>query len=56
MECYKLYMTGAVTLVTKELAKYRLDLVGAQEVRKMETVYHQYLITCYTMEKEIITN
>ena len=28
-----LYRTGAVALVTQELAKYRLDLVGVQEVR-----------------------
>ena len=28
-----LYRTGAVTLVARELAKYRLDLVGVQEVR-----------------------
>ena len=27
------YKTGAVTLVARELAKYRLDLVGVQEVR-----------------------
>ena len=28
-----LYRTGAVTLVARELAKYRIDLVGVQEVR-----------------------
>ena len=28
-----LYRTGALTLVARELAKYRLDLVGVQEVR-----------------------
>ena len=28
-----MYRTGAVTLVARELAKYRLDLVGVQEVR-----------------------
>ena len=28
-----LYRTGTVTLAAQELAKYRLDLVGAQEVR-----------------------
>ena len=28
-----LYRTGAVTLVAQELGKYRLDLVGVQEVR-----------------------
>ena len=28
-----LYRTGAVTLVAWELTKYRLDLVGVQEVR-----------------------
>ena len=28
-----LYRTGAVTLVARELAKCRLDLVGVQEVR-----------------------
>ena len=28
-----LYRTGAVTLVARELAKYRLNLVGIQEVR-----------------------
>ena len=28
-----LYRTGAVTLVSQELAKYRLHLVGVQEVR-----------------------
>ena len=28
-----LYRTGAVTLVAQELVKYRLDLVGVQEVR-----------------------
>ena len=28
-----LYRTGAVTLVVRELANYRLDLVGVQEVR-----------------------
>ena len=28
-----LYRTGAVKLVARELAKYRLDLVGVQEVR-----------------------
>ena len=33
MECTSLYRTGAVTLVARELAKYRLDLVGVQEVR-----------------------
>ena len=28
-----MYRTGAVTLVARELAEYRLDLVGVQEVR-----------------------
>ena len=28
-----LYRTGAVTLVAQEVAKYRLDFVGVQEVR-----------------------
>ena len=28
-----MYRTGAVTLVARKLAKYRLDLVGVQEVR-----------------------
>ena len=28
-----MYWTGAVTLVAQELAKYRLDLVGVQDVR-----------------------
>ena len=28
-----LYRTGAVTLVAQELSKYRLDLVGVQEVK-----------------------
>ena len=28
-----LYRTGAVTLVARELAKYRLDLVGVENVR-----------------------
>ena len=28
-----LYRTGAVTLVARELAKYRLDLVGVRKVR-----------------------
>ena len=28
-----LYRTGAVTFVARELAKYRIELVGVQEVR-----------------------
>jgi hypothetical protein len=28
-----LYMAGSLMTVTKEISKYRLDLVGAQEIR-----------------------
>ena len=54
-----LYRTGAVTLVAREVANYRLDLVGVQEVRLdgngISPIGDNMLYP--TMEKEkIITN
>ena len=51
-----LYRTRAVTLVAHQLAKYRLDLVGVQEVRldvNGISSIGDYILVC-TMEKEII--
>jgi hypothetical protein len=33
MECRSLYRTGSLMTVSRELARYKLDLVGVQEVR-----------------------
>ncbi|KAJ4426421.1 hypothetical protein ANN_27235 [Periplaneta americana] len=35
-----LYRTGGVTLVAKELARYRIDFVGVQEVRRLRWAGH----------------
>ena len=47
-----LYMTEAVTLVAQELAIYRLDLVGVQEVRLDGNGTYQWVITCYTRKRK----
>ncbi|KAJ4451539.1 hypothetical protein ANN_03004 [Periplaneta americana] len=39
-----LYRTGGVTLVAKELARYRIDFVGVQEVRSADCNSDHYLV------------
>ena len=39
-----LYRTGAVTLVARELAKSRFDLVGVQEIRKNGNGIGDYML------------
>jgi hypothetical protein len=33
MECWRLYRAGSITAATSEFVRYKLDLVGLQEVR-----------------------
>jgi len=33
VECWRLYRTVSLTEAARELARYKLDLVGVQEVR-----------------------
>ena len=48
-----LYRTGGVTLVVQELAKYRLELLGVQEVRLGGNGISPIDDYLFTMEKEI---
>ena len=48
-----MYRTRAVTLIAQELATYRLDLIGPQDVRLARNSVTP-IGDCYTIEKEII--
>ena len=49
-----LYTSGSLTTVARELARYKLDLVGVQEVRwdRRGTVRAGYYISFFGKEKK----
>ena len=52
MEYRSLYMAGSLTAAAKELARYKLDLMGVQEVRLGKGGIPKQGIIVFSMEKE----
>ena len=47
------YRSGSITTAARELARYKLDLVGIQEVRFEKGGTVRQRITFFSMEKEM---
>ena len=46
-------MAGSLTAAARELARYKLDLVGVQEVRWDKGAQQEQRIIIFSMEKEM---